>query len=326
MNYRSLNDLSRLSTAGAWQIPNDVELVVGIPRSGLLAASVIALKLNIPLTDVQSFLRNDELRKGKTRTYKHEALTRPLDARKILLVDDSICSGNSLRAAVEEIKKDFSGEVVTLAAFAEKNNQHMVDVHFELVEQPRMFEWNIMHHPYLAQSCLDLDGVVCVDPTPEENDDGPNYLSFLSNTRPLFIPSVEVGHLVSTRLEKYRPQTEEWLERHGVRYGKLHMLDLPSAEERQRLNVDQKFKADIYSKEPLARLFVESEKQQAIEILSLTGKPVYCIETNEMYKPSELSLLKANAVRTGALVRTKGLSKLKAAVRKWLSVNSVRKA
>ena len=47
MNYRSLNDLSRLSTAGACQIPNDVELVVGIPRSGMLAASIIALKLNI---------------------------------------------------------------------------------------------------------------------------------------------------------------------------------------------------------------------------------------------------------------------------------------
>lgn len=326
MNYRSLNDLSRLSTAGACQIPNDVELVVGIPRSGMLAASVIALKLNIPLTDVQSFLRNDELRKGKTRTYKHEALTRPFDARKILLVDDSICSGNSLREAVEEIKAAYAGEVVTLAAFAEKHNRHMVDVHFELVEQPRMFEWNILHHPYLAQSCLDIDGVLCVDPTHEENDDGPNYLGFLGSTRPLFIPSVEVGHLVTSRLEKYRPQTEEWLERHGVRYGELHMLDLPSAEERRRLNIHHKFKAEVYAKQPLARLFIESEKKQAIDIMTATGKPVYCIESNEMYTPGDLSLLKANAVRTATLVRTKGLTKLKASIRKWFAVNSVRKA
>ncbi len=326
MNYRSLNDLSRLSTAGACQIPNDVELVVGIPRSGMLAASIIALKLNIPLTDVQSFLRNDELKKGKTRTYKHASLTRAWDAKKILLVDDSICSGNSLRDAVDQVKAAFAGEVVTLAAFAEKHNRHMVDIHFELVEQPRMFEWNIMHHPYLAQACLDIDGVLCVDPTSEENDDGPNYRSFLGKTQPLFIPSVEVGHLVTSRLEKYRAQTEGWLERHGVRYGKLHMLDLPALEERHRLKIHHEFKADIYSKEPLARLFIESEKKQAIEIMTLTGKPVYCIETNELYRPGELSLLKANAVRTGALVRTKGFTKLKAAVRKWFPANAVRKA
>ena len=59
MNYRSLNDLSRLSTECASQIPDDIELVIGIPRSGMLVASIIALKQNLPLTDLYSFLRND---------------------------------------------------------------------------------------------------------------------------------------------------------------------------------------------------------------------------------------------------------------------------
>lgn len=66
MNYRSLNDLSRLSTECAGKIPNDVDLVVGIPRSGMLVASIIALKQNLPLTDLYSFLRNDDLKKGST--------------------------------------------------------------------------------------------------------------------------------------------------------------------------------------------------------------------------------------------------------------------
>ena len=326
MNYRSLNDLSQLSTACASKIPNDIELVVGIPRSGMLAASVIALKLNIPLTDVYSFLRNDELKKGSTRTYKHDRLVKPWDAKKVLLVDDSICSGNSMRAAVDTMKDVFAGTVVTMAFFAEKHNQDMVDIHFELVPQPRVFEWNIMHHPFLKDACLDIDGVLCVDPTQDENDDGPNYLGFLGNTRPLFIPSVKVAHLVTSRLEKYRPQTEEWLKRHGVQYGQLHMLDLPSAEERRRLKIHHKFKAEVYAAQPLARLFIESEKAQAVEIMALSNKPVYCIETNRMYRPGELALLRAEALRNSARLEAKVTAKLKAVARKWLPANPARKA
>ena len=282
MNYRSLNDLSRLSIECAGRIPSDIELVIGIPRSGMLIASVIALKQNLPLTDLYSFLRNDDLKKGNTRTYKHAGLTKPQDAKKVLLIDDSISSGNSMRAAVEQLKAVYGGQVVTLAGFAERHNRQHVDMYLELVEQPRVFEWNIMHHPFLQQACLDIDGVLCLDPTIDENDDGPKYRAFLSGTRPLFIPSVKVAHLVTSRLEKYRAETEEWLHRNGVQYGTLHMLDLPTAEERRRQNVHGKFKASVYSKQPTTRLFIESEVKQAVEIMNLSGKPVYCIETNEM--------------------------------------------
>ncbi|KJH82994.1 phosphoribosyltransferase [Pseudomonas sp. KSR10] len=320
MNYRSLNDLSRLSTECASKIPNDVDLVVGIPRSGTLVASVIALKQNLPLTDLYSFLRNDDLKKGNTRTYKHADLTKPWDARKILLVDDSISSGNSMQAALVQVRSAYKGSVVTMAAFAERHNRNLVDVHLELVEQPRMFEWNVMHHPFLAQACLDIDGVLCVDPTLEENDDGPNYLQFLGCTRPLFIPSVKVAHLVTSRLEKYRAETEAWLERNGVQYGTLHMLDLPTAEERRRLNIHHKFKAEVYAKQPLTRLFVESEVRQAVEIMKLSGKPVYCIETNEMYVPGQVYNLKSNALRKSYSLKAKLVGKARSILGKWVPV------
>jgi uncharacterized HAD superfamily protein/adenine/guanine phosphoribosyltransferase-like PRPP-binding protein len=324
MNYRSLNDLSRLTTAYASRVPEDVELVVGIPRSGMLAASIIALKLNIPLTDSYSFLRNDELKKGNTRTYKHDRLTRPQEARKILLVDDSIASGNSLRAVVDEVKQVYDGAIVTLVAFAERHNSEQVDVHFELVEQPRMFEWNIMHHPFLVQACMEIDGVICVAPTPAQRDDGPLYQDFLRNTRPLIIPSLEVGHLVTGRAEKYRSETEDWLKSHGVRYGQLHMLDTVPSEAR-RFSAEHRFKAERFSSARLARFFIESDAHQAMEIMSATGRPVYCVETNEMYTPGKLALLRSNAARTTELVRTKGLIKLKEAIRKRFTLSSVPK-
>ncbi|MBK60381.1 MAG: phosphoribosyltransferase [Pseudomonas sp.] len=326
MNYRSLNDLSRLSTECASKIPNDVELIVGIPRSGMLVASIIALKQNLPLTDLYSFLRNDDLKKGNTRTYKHAELVKPRDAKKILLVDDSISSAKSMRAADEQVRAVYGGQVLTMAVFAERHNRHHVDMYLELVEQPRVFEWNIMHHPFLAQACLDIDGVLCVDPTNEENDDGPNYREFLSCTRPLFIPSVKVAHLVTSRLEKYRAETEEWLQRNGVQYGTLHMLDLPTAEERRRLNIHHKFKAEVYANQPLTRLFVESEVRQAVEIMKLSRKPVYCIETNEMYVPGQVYNIKANTLRKTHSLKAKLIGKAKSFLSKWTPVASSSKS
>lgn len=321
MNYRSLSHLSHLSNECAGKVPSDVDLVVGIPRSGMLVASIIALKQNLPLTDLYSFLRNDDLKKGSTRTYKHADLVKPQDAKKVLLVDDSISTAKSMHAALEQVRAVYSGEVMTLAAFAEKRNQHLVDMHLELVEQPRVFEWNIMHHPFMGQACLDIDGVLCLDPTAEQNDDGPNYRDFLNTTRPLFIPSLKVAHLVTSRLEKYRPETEAWLQRNGVQYGTLHMLDLPSAEERRRLKIHHKFKAEVYSRYPQTRLFVESEERQAIEIMQLSGKPVYCIETNEMYVPGQLHNLKASTLRKSHSLKEKVLGKLKAKIARWMPMS-----
>ena len=325
MRYRSLNDLSQLSSRCASSVPRGVELIVGIPRSGMLVASIVALKLNLPLTDLYAFVRNDDLKKGNTRSYKHDQLVKPQDARTILLVDDSISSGNSMRAACDQVKAIYGGTVVTMAAFVEKHNRHQVDIYFEQVEQPRVFEWNIMHHPFLGQACLDIDGVLCLDPTAEENDDGEGYLDFLCNTRPLFIPSVKVAHLVTSRLEKYRPETERWLQEHSVQYGQLHMLDLPSAEERRRLNIHHKFKAQVFGQDPLARLFIESEAHQALEICRLTGKPVYCIETNEMYTAGQLPSLKADILRKSHSLKRKVLNRAKATLSRWVPGSSVSK-
>ncbi|WP_314408425.1 phosphoribosyltransferase family protein [Pseudomonas kuykendallii] len=312
MNYRSINDVSYLSTRFATRIPPDVDLVVGIPRSGMLAASIISLKLNLPLTDLYSFLRNDDLRKGSTRTYKFASRSKPQEAKKILLVDDSISTGKSMQAALEQVRAAYSGDVVSLAVFAQSDNTAQVDVHFEAVPQPRLFEWNIMHHPLLMSACLDIDGVLCEDPTAEQNDDGPRYIEFLNTAKPLFIPSTKVAALVTSRLEKYRGETEAWLARHGVQYETLYMVDLPSAEERRRLNIHHKFKAEVYGKNLSSRLFIESEEFQAQEIMRITGKPVFCIATNQMYVAGNLlQQIKLNALRKGVGLKRRIKDRLK---------------
>ena len=152
-----------------------------------------------------------------------------------------------------------------------------------------IFEWNAFHHPQICNSCFDLDGILCVDPTNHENDDGPRYLEFLRSARPLIVPTQRIGHIVSARLEKYRAQTEQWLKDHDIAYGQLHLIDLPSAAERQRLGSHSSHKAKIY-RDTNAILFYESDIKQAREIAHLSGKPVLCIEDMSLQLPGGLKV------------------------------------
>jgi len=164
-----------------------------------------------------------------------------------------------------------------------------VDFWYEIVDLPRVFEWNVMHHSILANSCVDIDGVLCRDPTNEENDDGENYIRFLKKVRPLIIPTKSIGWLVTCRLEKYRKFTEEWLEKYNIRYKNLVMMNLPNKEARIASGSHANYKARIYKKFN-ANLFIESSLNQAREIVRLTGKPAICFETGEMLNPGNLAI------------------------------------
>ncbi|TIR64593.1 MAG: phosphoribosyltransferase, partial [Mesorhizobium sp.] len=181
------------------------------------------------------------------------------------------------------------GDFVYAAVFGLLSQHNETDIVFEVVPHPRMFQWNFMHHVFLEQCCVDIDGVLCLDPTADENDDGPAYEKFLTEARPLLGPTRKIGWLVTSRLEKYRKLTEAWLAKHEIKYDHLVMLDLPSKAERQRLGAHGSFKAEFYRKSD-AILFIESEHEQAIKIAKLSGKPVLCVETNIVSFPDAFSL------------------------------------
>lgn len=132
-----------------------------------------------------------------------------------------------------------------------------------------------------SKACFDIDGVLCVDPTDDQNDDGPRYRDFILNADPLFIPKCKVGTLVTSRLEKYRKETEVWLKKNHVQYNKLVMLDLPDMKARQKANNHAVHKANTYKQGDYI-LFFESSLNQALEINRITKKPVLCTENFEM--------------------------------------------
>lgn len=316
MHYRSIADLNHTIQTNVGALPRDIELVVGIPRSGLLAATLVSLALNLPLADLEGFLAERILSAGSTR--RRDLFDLPAEAfRRVLVVDDSILRGGSMREAREKIAAAGKLERCTFCAiYGLEEPNDLVDIVLETVPRPRIFQWNIMNHRILEQCCFDIDGVLCADPTKEENDDGPLYSAFLDSARPLLLPGQRVGHVVTSRLERYRPQTEAWLARHGVEYGKLWMIDLPTAEERRRRNAHGSFKAQVYAATD-AKLFIESEERQAIEIAHLSKKPVLSIETQSVILPDGYLGAKERARRHAVRLRER-LSSEQRGLRRFL--------
>jgi uncharacterized HAD superfamily protein/hypoxanthine phosphoribosyltransferase len=288
MHFKSLSDLVR--DIHEW-IPSMVgryDCVVGIPRSGMLVANILALKLGLPLADLDGFLGGRLLGLGKR--YKHidpvEYFCKP---RRVLIVDDSISSGAALRIAKEKVEAaGLAHELTFMAVYVTPEGERLADLFVEVVPNPRRFEWNILSSRAIGDYCFDMDGVLCVDPTSEQNDDGPLYLDFIRNAKPLYLSSYKLGMIVTSRLEKYRSDTEEWLKRHGVSYGELRMLDLPSKEERIRLKAGAAFKANVY-RHSSADLFIESDIRQAVSIAEQSRKFVYALDSVELVSPGGVS-------------------------------------
>jgi len=122
-----------------------------------------------------------------------------------------------------------------------------------------------------------MDGVLCEDPPRGYDRDETLYLKWIQSAKPYLIPAFEIDAIVTSRLEKYRPQTEAWLKKHDVQYKKLVMWDLDSKKDRNGRNADHKagiltgLKPDI---------FWESSMEQSQKIRKATGIPCLCI--NEM--------------------------------------------
>ena len=282
-NYKTYNDLAFDIKSQLVKIPKDIDLVVGIPRSGMIPAYIIGLALNKPVCSVPEFINGMFGGHGITRKIHN---TKKI--KKVLIVDDTINSGNSMikvKEQLKDIQNKYDCKFMAVYSSCEEVSKK-IDIALHVLPQPRFFQWNYMFHVRNIQSCFDMDGVLCFDPTPEQNDDGKNYIDFIKNARPLYLPAQPIGYIVTSRLEKYRKETEEWLKKHNVNYKKLYMFN-GTAEERRRLGLHAVFKAKIYKELKDTDLFIESEPGQAQQIADLTGKVVMCCADDKMYLKSK---------------------------------------
>ena len=274
-NYRSYNSMISLINKVLPDIICDI--VVGIPRSGVLPASIIATKLNKPFATFNDLIHNHAPYVGG-RTLKD---FHGWEKSKVLIVDDSLNNGNQLKKVQALISK-LNITPIYLAVYVTPGKESFVDISLESLSTPRLFEWNILNHSFASRMCYDLDGVLCADPTNQDVLNENTYTNFLQTAKPLYIPSHEIGSIVTSRLSIHREQTEKWLKCHGIKYRKLVMMNTLTAQERRSFLAHSLFKAHEY-KESGADLFIESCKYQAIFIARTTGMPCFCVENNEVY-------------------------------------------
>lgn len=283
ISYRShddlLNSIRKHLLTGKF---DNFNLIVGIPRSGMIPAHHLGQLLNLPVLSYDEFISEIDPIKGDRRLREQDASTS--DKLRVLFIDDSINNGNAYNRFINNLPKEFKGKNFSwdyLAVYGSENANKSLFIEF--CPTPRIFQWNYKNHPLSRYFCYDLDGVLCVDPTDEQNDDGEKYIEFIKNAKPLYIPNYHIKAIVTSRLEKYRSFTEKWLADNNVRYGHLYMLNLPSKEERIRLNAHSSFKAEMYSQIKDSILFIESNNKQAKEIAEKTGKKVICTENDIIY-------------------------------------------
>lgn len=283
MQYRNLAHTSSL-IRGSLHRFQEFDLIVGVPRSGVIPAALAALAAHKAYQELPAFLAELAPQSGgRLREVK--------EARRILILDDSFNNGIQMASVRARIPPKWLPTIKFGAVYCTPGKESALDLWLETVSYPRFFEWNLLHHPLLLHSCFDMDGVLCEDPDSAENDDGPAYQRFLHDTRPLFIPSVPIGWIITSRLEKYRTATTEWLKQHRVAYGQLIMLGGVTAKERRLQGMHATFKASQYMALPAhkAVLYVESCPAQALRIHEITSRPVYCPHNNIFYSQHNLS-------------------------------------
>ncbi len=285
MIYTTYDDMAGCIRRNIWKVPPDVELIVGVPRSGMIAALMIAELLNKRCVSLDDFVEGRVMQCGG-----RGRLIRNNKEGKVLVVDDTVFFGNAMRKARERLKvMDGRYDIVYGCVYAEgQRAKETVDIYFEenyrAGEAWYYYEWNILHHYGKRTQTMmwDIDGLICKDPPDERNCKA--YEAYLPQAIPMIIPTTTIGALVTYRLEKYRSVTEAWLMAHGVEYGELMMFPSMDREERNHRLGSAQYKAQIYGNAPWAQLFYESSAKQAETIHRLTGKPVWCYENGKMWQ------------------------------------------
>jgi hypothetical protein len=252
----------------AGQLPTGIAGVAGVPRSGMIPASVIATQLQLPLYE----LTED----GNLNRLGHGSRGRGFgfagdEAGPVAVVDDTVYGGNAMRRARAAMALP-GRKAVFAAVYVRPQARAAVDVFARELESPHLLEWNWANNGpltgrsanpvYGAGVAADLDGVIVHD---AESGGRVGSAYMVPRSRP--IPLVVTG-----RHERHRAVTEELLRRVGCKWTRMEMLPdgVPLTPETAAAHKAKHYKTSGCG------FFVESCPTQAALIHEATRKPVVC--------------------------------------------------
>ena len=108
MNFRSIADMDRAIANNLWKLDRfKFDVIVGIPRSGMIPASILATYLQLPLSTPEAYVagivhgRSGKVEKGRER---------------VLLMDDTSNKGGAMARAVKILNQRRPASITRCAA------------------------------------------------------------------------------------------------------------------------------------------------------------------------------------------------------------------
>jgi len=248
----------------AAKLPRGIDAVVGIPRSGMIPASILATHLHVPLYSLADGVM--------VHAGAGSRLPATENHQRVLVVDDTVMNGSQLKRARGALP---GGGYLFAAVYVNPASRVKPDYQAAVLEQPHLLEWNLFNCGYIANCATDMDGIICEDPRWEGLTEKQQQQE-LDNVAPKWVPrKVPVQAIVTARLEKHRARTEIWLAKNGARYDRLIMGPWASHAERSRPGAVAKWKGEQFER-LRPNFFIESAPGLAQEIAALTGGWVIC--------------------------------------------------
>lgn len=276
---------SAVSMARRWakQLPNEYDVIIGIPRAGLIPATILAETWGRPLSTPDDFVHDVLWQSERDAVHKVSDVQR---VRKVLLVDDTLQRGEAMTEARDMIawyKPDVEVQMASL--FSSAKGSEMGVASFQEKKPSEVLEWNFMSSwcGYRGLPSTDFDGVLCEDyprafhGTPETRENVA-YLGWLLGAKP-YLAFPRFDSVVTSRFERFRPETEEWLEKHRVQCERVVMM--PDGMVRTFENV-VKFKAAALRAFG-SSWYLESSDAIASAVKRLSGIPVLSVREMKLY-------------------------------------------
>lgn len=273
INYRTIADLNETIRGFLPELPWVPEVIAGIHKSGMLAASLFSAHLNVPVLLYRSLWETKWVYAGVRSSISPEEQEEYLaKRRRILVVEDAATTGITIRAEQEKMEPHLDvlpkHKLFYVTVYGAKEKLGGVHRVIEVVQRPRLFEWNWNNHGILKRSAVAMEGLLCHPPgcglsTPE-------YVKYVSDARPFILPKKDIGLIVSGRHDRFRKETISWLKRYGIKFGRLVM---PATEVGEPLNVGV-FKHLQFTKFDKLAMFVEPDLDTGALIHAKTGRPV----------------------------------------------------
>jgi hypoxanthine phosphoribosyltransferase len=250
------------------------QMIIGVARSGLIPATQLACLLHLPLMSV-SVSDAVPLNLGtgvRGLEMDCKCITRAL------LVDDSCVSGNTLNNVKAKLARHLHGvEIATMAVYCDSQAMTKIDLPLVHAPMPHFFEWNWSNSFLIPRMAVDLDGLLCPDPSEKVAANPQEYIEWMKNVKPnqFRFNRRPVPAIVTMRPEDTRDITIEWLNKHRIYYDELHCWP-GSVVDARRLQQNEtiKWKSHILRELKERRgikIYVDSHRKLAADIAKEAG-------------------------------------------------------